>query len=162
MRASLKRGISFGLTSGVITTLGLLVGLQSGTHSRLAVIGGILTIAIADALSDALGMHISKESESGANPGALWLSALSTLVSKFFLAISFLFPVLFLPLTQAVWVSIAWGLSVLGLLSYFIARSQGSPPAKTIGEHVLIAVVVVILTHFTGVWISHEFGRIGP
>lgn len=158
MRASLKSGISFGLTSGVITTLGLLVGLQSGTHSRLAVIGGILTIAIADALSDALGMHISKETESGATHSALWLSALATLVSKFFLAISFLPPVLLLPLGQAVWASILWGLLVLSVLSYFIAKSQGSPPFKTIGEHVLIAVVVVILTHYTGVWISHRFG----
>jgi len=54
MRAPLRSGISFGLTSGVITTLGLMVGLQSGTQSRLAVVGGVLTIAIADALSDAL------------------------------------------------------------------------------------------------------------
>ena len=32
MRESVKTGISFGLTSGVITTLGLMVGLHSGTH----------------------------------------------------------------------------------------------------------------------------------
>ena len=32
MKESLKTGISFGLTSGVITTLGLMVGLHSGTH----------------------------------------------------------------------------------------------------------------------------------
>ena len=54
MKQSLKTGFSFGLTSGVITTLGLMVGLNAGTHSRLAVIGGIVTIAVADALSDAL------------------------------------------------------------------------------------------------------------
>ena len=35
-------GLSFGLTSGVITTLGLMVGLRSGTGSRIAVIGGIV------------------------------------------------------------------------------------------------------------------------
>lgn len=162
MRSSLRSGISFGLTSGVITTLGLLVGLQAGTHSRLAVIGGVLTIAIADALSDALGMHIAKESETGASTATLWLSALSTFVSKFILAISFIVPVLAFPLVTAVWASIAYGLIVLGLLSYFIARSQGAPPAKTIGEHIAIAVIVVILTHFTGVWISRHFGEAGP
>ena len=42
MRPSWKTGVSFGLTSGVITTLGLMVGLYSGTHSRTVVIGGIL------------------------------------------------------------------------------------------------------------------------
>ena len=54
MKHSLKVGFSFGLTSGIITTLGLMVGLHSGTNSKIAVIGGVLTIAIADAFSDAL------------------------------------------------------------------------------------------------------------
>ena len=45
---SLEVGLSFGITSGIITTLGLMVGLHSGTHSKVTVIGGILTIAIAD------------------------------------------------------------------------------------------------------------------
>jgi len=49
MKHQLKTGVSFGLTSGIITTLGLMVGLHSGTQSRIAVVGGILTIAIADA-----------------------------------------------------------------------------------------------------------------
>ena len=53
MKHSLKVGISFGMTSGIITTLGLMVGLHSGTNSKLAVIGGLFTIAIADAFPDA-------------------------------------------------------------------------------------------------------------
>jgi len=63
MKKSLKTGISFGLTSGTITTLGLMIGLNSGTNSRGIIIGGILTIAIADSLSDALGIHISEEAD---------------------------------------------------------------------------------------------------
>ena len=55
MKEALTAGISFGLTSGVIKTMGLMVGLHSGTHSKLVVLGGILAIAIADAFSDALG-----------------------------------------------------------------------------------------------------------
>ena len=53
----LKKGLGFGLTSGVITTLGLIVGLHAGFQSKAVVIGGILTIAIADAL----GIHPSEE-----------------------------------------------------------------------------------------------------
>ena len=49
LKSSFKVGVGFGLTSGVITTLGLMVGLYSGTASRIAVIGGIITIAVADA-----------------------------------------------------------------------------------------------------------------
>ena len=54
MKHQLKVGLSFGLTSAIITTLSLMVGLISGTESKMVVIGGILTIAIADAFSDAL------------------------------------------------------------------------------------------------------------
>ena len=59
MKESVKKGFGFGLTSGVITTLGMMVGLNASTGSRTAVIGGIIAIAIADAFSDAVGMHIS-------------------------------------------------------------------------------------------------------
>ena len=63
MRHSLKTGFCFGLTSGIITTLGLIVGLHASTYSQIVVIGGIFTIAIADAASDAHGIYISEESE---------------------------------------------------------------------------------------------------
>jgi hypothetical protein len=44
MKQSLKTGFSFGLPSGVITTLDLMIGLRAGTHSRLAGTGGIVPI----------------------------------------------------------------------------------------------------------------------
>ena len=61
MKHSIKVGFSFSLTSGIVTTLGLMVGLNSSTNSKLAVVGGILTIAIPDALSDARGIHVTEE-----------------------------------------------------------------------------------------------------
>ena len=76
MKTSLRTGFSFGLASGTITTLGLMVGLHSGTHSKLAVFGGVLTIAIADAFSDALGIHVSKESENKHSVKEIWESIL--------------------------------------------------------------------------------------
>jgi len=63
MKHSILTGLCFGLTSAVITTLGLIVGLHSFSGSKLVVIGGVLTIAIADAFSDALGIHVSEEAE---------------------------------------------------------------------------------------------------
>jgi hypothetical protein len=56
---AVRTGIYFGLPPGVITTLGLIVWLHAGTQSTVTVIGGVLTIAVADACSDALGIHIS-------------------------------------------------------------------------------------------------------
>lgn len=158
MNHSLKIGFIFGLTSGIITTLGLIVGLHAGTHSRLVVIGGVLTIAIADAFSDALGIHISEESESKHVKKEIWESTLSTFLAKFFFASTFIVPLLLFQLSTAIIVGVVWGLSLLGILSFFIAREQKVKPWKVIAEHLIIAAVVIVLTHYVGDWISKTFG----
>jgi VIT1/CCC1 family predicted Fe2+/Mn2+ transporter len=157
MDHSLKVGFSFGLTSGIITTLGLMVGLNAGTSSRLAVIGGILTIAIADAFSDALGIHISEESEAKHSTKQIWTSTLATFFSKFFFALTFLIPVLLFPLPTAMVISIVWGILTLSAFSYKIAKDQKAKPWKVITEHVAIAVAVIIATHFVGTGIAAVF-----
>ncbi len=157
MRHSIKVGFSFGLTSAIITTLGLMVGLNSGTHSRIAVIGGILTIALADAFSDALGIHISEESEGVHTDREIWESTISTFFFKFTVAMTFLVPVLLLPLDTAMTASVVWGLSLLCLLSFYIARSEGEKPLYVVGEHLIIAVVVIVITNYLGVWIAGAF-----
>lgn len=158
MRHSLKIGLIFGLTSGIITTIGLMVGLHAGTHSKLVVIGGVLTIAIADAFSDAIGIHISEESESRHVDKEIWESTVATFLAKFVFASTFIIPLLLLQLFTAIVVSVAWGLSLLGVLSFFIAREQKIKPWKVIAEHLVIAIVVIVLAHFTGDWISKTFG----
>jgi VIT1/CCC1 family predicted Fe2+/Mn2+ transporter len=158
MKESLKTGFCFGLTSGIITTLGLMVGLNSGTGSKLAVIGGILTIAVADAFSDALGIHISEEAENAHSTREVWESTIFTFASKFVVATTFIVPVLLFDLTMAVVVSLIWGFFVLGVLSIFLARVQDKEPWKVAGEHLLILVVVVIATDLVGSWIGAAFG----
>ena len=159
MNHSLKTGFSFGLTSATITTLGLMVGLQAGTHSKLAVIGGILIIAVADAFSDALGIHISEESENKHTAKQIWISTVSTFLSKFVFALTFVIPVLLLELTAAVVVSVVWGLAILGIFSFKIAREQNAKTWKVIFEHLFIASLVIFITHYLGNWISLVFGN---
>jgi len=158
IKHSLKTGFSFGLTSGVITTLGLIVGLHSGTHSKTVVLGGILIIAIADAFSDGLGIHISEESEAEHTTGEIWQSTISTFLAKFVFALTFIVPILLLPLSTAIIVSIVWGLSLLGIFSFYIAKEQKVKPWKVITEHLVIALVVITITHYVGDWIGSTFG----
>jgi VIT1/CCC1 family predicted Fe2+/Mn2+ transporter len=153
MKASWETGISFGLTSGVITTLGLMVGLHSGTHSRVIVIGGILTIAIADAMSDALGIHVSEESKNSGPASHIWEATLATFVAKFVVSATFVIPVIFLPLDQAIVISVVWGLLLLTALSGYVARMQAIAPWKVIGEHLLIALSVLAMTYVVGDWV---------
>ena len=154
---SFRIGFSFGVTSGIITTLGLIVGLHSGTHSKLVVIGGILIIAIADAFSDALGIHISEESENKHTPREIWESTISTFLSKFIFAMTFIVPVLFFKLEIAIIISVLWGLSLLILFSYYLAKEQKVKPWKVIFEHLFIALVVVLTTYYVGMWIRGIF-----
>ena len=158
MKHSWTVGFSFGLTSGIITTLGLMVGLHSGTHSKLVVIGGVLTIAIADAFSDALGIHVSEESEKKHTTKEIWESTIATFLSKFVFALTFIVPLMLLQLATAIIVSVVLGLSLLGLFSFYIAKEQEVKPWKVVIEHLVIALVVIIITHYAGGWISSTFG----
>lgn len=157
MNISIKKGLSFGLTSAVITTLGLIMGLDSSTGSRLVVISGILTIAIADAFSDALGMHISVESENHHTPREIWQATIATFSAKLIFALSFLIPFLMFSVKIALWISIVWGMLVLVYVSYKLAREQKLKPSEVIREHLLIAIVVLILGHYLGRLIAYYF-----
>jgi len=157
MKSSWKTGLSFGLTSGVITTLGLMVGLHSGTHSRAIVIGGIFTIAIADAMSDALGIHLAEESKNSGPTVQIWEATIATFLAKFAIAMTFLIPVWLWPLDQAIVASAIWGLLLLAALSFFVARAQRVAPWKVIGEHMLIGLSVIAITHYVGDWVRDRF-----
>jgi len=158
IKHSLTIGLSFGLTSGIITTLGLMVGLNAGTGSKLAVIGGILTIAIADAFSDALGIHISEESENKHTHKEIWAATIATFLSKFIFALTFIIPVLLFDLPRAIAISIIWGLTALCVFSYRMSVEQGEKPIKVVGEHLIIALIVIVITYHVGNWIAHIFG----
>ena len=135
-----------------------MIGLYSGTHSKLAVLGGILTIAIADAISDALGIHVSEESENKHTGKEIWESTISTFFSKFIFAATFIIPVLLFELSTAIVVSVIWGLSLLSILSFSIAKKQKGNPWKAVAEHLIIAVVVIVATYYVGDWIGATFG----
>ena len=158
MKRSMRTGLSFGLTSGVITTLGLIVGLDSATNSRLVVLGGIITIAIADALSDSLSMHVSQESESKHSKKEIWESTIATFITKLLFALTFIIPVLISSLRMAVITDIAWGFLLLIILNYKIAKRERINPIKVISSHLTIALLVIIITYFLGKGIAIAFG----
>lgn len=154
MKISIKKGFSFGLTSGIITTLGLIVGLHSSTHSTLVIIGGILVIAIADALSDALGIHISEEAENQHTTREIWQSTAATFLTKLIFASLFIIPFLLLSLSVAIIISVIWGLVLIVVFSFYLARQQQIKPYRVVGEHLLIAILVIIITHYIGDWVA--------
>ncbi|HNV01655.1 MAG TPA: hypothetical protein PKK60_04490, partial [archaeon] len=140
MDSSIKAGLSFGLTSAIITTLGLMIGLDSATNSVMVVIGGIITISVADGLSDSLGMHISAESNKKNSKSSLLKIALATFFTKLIFGLSFLIPIFLFGLRTAIIVNIFYGLFLLTILSYKIAKYNKEKPVHTIIEHLAIAI----------------------
>lgn len=155
--SSIKTGLSFGLTSGIITTLGVMMGLNAGTHSRVAVIGGILTIAVADAISDSFGIHVSEETDPTRNRREVWESTFAAFFTKFFVVLTFLLSVIILPLPTAIAVNIAWGMFLLTIFSAFIAVKLQRNPLIMVFKYGALAMVIIILTNALGKWIAVTF-----
>jgi VIT1/CCC1 family predicted Fe2+/Mn2+ transporter len=63
-----------------------------------------------------------------------------------------------LELSTAMVVSILWGLVVLTILNVGIAREQKTSSWKMVTEHLFIALLVIVITHYAGDWISSTFG----
>jgi VIT1/CCC1 family predicted Fe2+/Mn2+ transporter len=88
----------------------------------------------------------------------VWLATMATFCAKFFMALSFLLPVLLLDSDAALIVSLVWGMGVIGGLSYGVARLQQAVAWKVVLEHLVVAVVVVVSTFAVGRWVARLFG----
>lgn len=144
-------GLSFGLTSGIISTLGVLVGVEAATSSKLAVVSAITVMAVADGLADATGIHLSEETENQHSAKEIWLSTVFTFLGVCGFTLTFIIPVLFLSFPCAIWVSIVWGLGLLSLFSFYLGRIQSKNPLKIILEHDLVAVIIIIVSYGLGI-----------
>jgi VIT1/CCC1 family predicted Fe2+/Mn2+ transporter len=150
---------SFGATSAIITCLAFIVGLAKSPNPKFAIIGSLLVIAIADNISDSLGIHIYQESDRKKSE-VVRTSTLFNFITRFFVILVFILFVLFLPLLYASILSIVWGISLLILLSYYIARELHVSPYRAIFEHVAIAVVVIIISNYLSEGILSFFSTI--
>jgi len=136
--------------------MGILVGVGIITNSEKAVLAGIVSVAIADSLSDATGMHLAKEAEGRSRPGEIWAVTIATLLAKFFFTIIFLLPILLFDLVEAMIIGIGLGFVLLSLLSLMIAKIHKQKPFKPVLEHNLTALLVITLTYLIG-YLIHRF-----
>jgi len=110
------------------------------------------------ACSDALGIHVSEEAENVHTAKEVWEATLATFLAKFLFALTFLVPVVLFELSTAILIGMGYGFFLLALLSYAIAKDGAENSWKVVAEHLVIALIVVVLTHEVGDWISATFG----
>lgn len=158
MKIALRRGLSYGATSGVITSLGLLVGLTATTSSKEVLLAGLLTIAFADALSDGFGMHVSEESDGHESKKAIWEVTFSTVIAKMLIGTSFIIPFIVLQNIQAIIIDFVWGLIVLSYLSYRVAKQNNERIYPALIEHLTLACLVIAGSFIIGRVISMFLG----
>jgi vacuolar iron transporter family protein len=147
---------TFGSTSAIITNISLVVGLGYSSISKSAIIGSLLVIAVADNISDSLGIHIYKESESCEIKKSFILT-LGNFFARLVISLSFIGIVLLFPIRVAAALTIIWGISLLSIISYLIAKRNKENPLSEIFKHIAIAVLVIAASRYAGYIISRYY-----
>ena len=144
--------LSYGGTAAIVTGMGLIVGFDTATASKATLIGSLLLIAVADNLADSLAIHAYQESERLAAKQA-FRSTVTNFLTRFLVAASFVILVFALPIGSLTPVALAWGMALLGTLTYFVARHRGVSPLVEVAKHLAVAIVVIVVSRAIGIWI---------
>lgn len=149
---------SFGTTSAITTSLALIIGLNAAVSPKLTVISALLVLAIADNISDSFGMHIYQEScDVSKRTRKGYSLTLTNFLSRLSTTFCFVLIILFLPPQLAQALSVILGLSILSIMSYFIAKNQKTNAYLAVFEHLGIAVLVMLGSYFLGLIIRETF-----
>lgn len=141
------KNFSFGATSAVITSLAVLVGLSKTVNAVVNIVSALLIIAIADNVSDSFGIHVHQESQDEP-PQEVRKATFLNFITRLVIVLIFILFVILLPMNLAVIFSIIFGLSIIIILSYFIARQQKINPYVAIFRHLLLTVAVMVASYF--------------
>ncbi len=143
--AQYTRNFSYGGTAAIVTSMSLIVGFDTAAMAKATILTGLLVVAIADNLTDSLSIHLYQESERLERRIAFH-ATLSNFATRLGLSFSFVVLVLLLPPSAAVITSIVWGLSLLSVLTYLIARDHGRSPIREIAKHLLTTMAVILIS----------------
>jgi VIT1/CCC1 family predicted Fe2+/Mn2+ transporter len=148
---------SFGITAAITTSLAIIIGLGPTHNPKIYIISTLLVLAIADNLTDSLGIHIYRESQCIGEERDTILNTISNFLTRLTIMIILIIFVYLLPMQYAILASVIVGLSLLIVLSYLIAIRQKKNPYKAVLEHIGIVVVVIIISYFLGQIITNYF-----
>ncbi len=149
------RRFSFGGTSAIVTSMGVIIGLGAASAELATVVSGLLIVAFADNLSDSLSIHMYQEAEKLEGRTA-FRSTLTNFVTRILVALSFVAIVLMLPAPYAGMVALGWGCALLAAISCMLARSRSVGVAPEVVKHLGMAVLVIGASRVIGLWIMHH------
>ena len=133
---------SFGVTSAIMTSLAVVIGL-SGATNNITIITALLIIAIADNISDSFGIHIYQESKC-INPKEVKTTTTNNFIARMLITFVFILFVIYMPINLSIIFSIIFGITILTVLSYLISKSQKISPYYSIIRHLTIAIILMV------------------
>jgi hypothetical protein len=143
------RKISFGGTSAIVSSMGLILGLNAAEGSRRIIIGALLIFALADNLADSLSVHAYQEAELLAQKDA-FATTIANFATRLLISLSFVCLVVFSPTALLAYVAGTWGLALLTVLTIFLAKARGAAVLKEVSKHLLVAGLVIVTSHWIG------------
>ena len=147
--------ITFGMSSAIMTVLGIIVGLISAQQSLSAVLGGIASIAVADSMADAMGVYTAKRSERGSSAKVAIKNGLYTFWSKLIFSSSFLLWFIIFPLNYAFIISVIWGLTILAFINFLISFVQEENILLNIFKNIGLTCLIIVASYLVGNFVSN-------
>ncbi len=144
--------VSFGATSAIVTSVGLIVGFGSANVPRSAIISGLLIVGLADNLTDTLSIHIFQEAEL-LEQRAAFRATIGNFLTRACIVGSFVALMVLLSGLIAILSCLAWGLMLLVGLTYFVARNRGASVTSELVKHIALAAAVITASGLIGSWI---------
>jgi len=148
--------LSYGGTAAIVTSMGLIVGLGAAGDRSATIIVSLILVAIADNLTDSIAIHVYQESEKLESRQA-FRSTITNFLTRLLVSSSFVAMAILLPLPYLIVVAVVWGMLLLGVLTYFVARERGAAPGIEIVKHLASAIVVIGVSRAIGAWIIGRF-----
>jgi vacuolar iron transporter family protein len=141
---------SFGATSSITTSLAIIVGMSMVSDPKTSILEALFILALADNISDSLGIHIYRESQCSHEKNGTDVYTLNNFFTRLIITLVFAGLVIALPLRSVLICSITLGLLLLSALSYMIARKHKVNPYIAIAQHVGVSILAMSASYFIG------------
>jgi len=145
--------ISFGGTAAIVTSMALIVGLDAANAGRAAMVSALLIAAVADNLTDSLSVHVYQESERLEEREA-FIGTVSNFVTRLVVCLTFVLIVVLFRTHVAAIGGIVWGMLLLTVLNYILARHRKVGAMSELAKHLAVALVIIFVSKGIGHWIT--------
>jgi len=133
--------------------MALITGLDAAKAGRATMVSALLIAAVADNLTDSLSVHMYQESERLEEREA-FVGTLTNFATRFILCLSFVLIVMLFREHAAVAGGIVWGMSLLTVLTYILARHRKVSAMPEVGKHLAVAMVIIFVSKSIGHWVT--------